>query len=110
MTNFTDMGFIGPITASSDNPSQDGFVAIRNGYDFHIHPTATPAAWNALQEVIDKIEIKPYVPPIKKAVTYDIQRKCEYPSIEDQLDKIYHEGIDAWKTEIKTIKDKYPKQ
>ena len=29
--------------------------------------------------------------------------------MEDQLDKIYHEGIDAWKTDIKAIKDKYPK-
>jgi len=36
-------------------------------------------------------------------------RQNEYPSIADQLDKIYHEGIDAWKTEIKVIKDKYPK-
>ena len=32
-----------------------------------------------------------------------------YPPIEDQLDKIYHEGIDAWKADIKVIKDKYPK-
>jgi len=27
----------------------------------------------------------------------------------DQLDYIYHNGIDAWKVQIKTIKDKYPK-
>jgi hypothetical protein len=33
----------------------------------------------------------------------------EYPPIVDQLDKIYHEGIDAWKADIKVIKDKYPK-
>ena len=36
-------------------------------------------------------------------------RKSEYPSVPDQLDKIYHEGLDAWKAEIKLIKDKYPK-
>ena len=41
--------------------------------------------------------------------SYKSQRKAEYPSIEDQLDDIYHNGIDAWKTTIKTIKDKYPK-
>ena len=29
--------------------------------------------------------------------------------MEDQLDKIYHSGIDAWKADIKAIKDKYPK-
>ena len=36
-------------------------------------------------------------------------RSQEYPSLEYQLDKIYHSGIDAWKAEIKAIKDKYPK-
>ena len=41
--------------------------------------------------------------------SYKSQRKTEYPSIEDQLDNIYHNGIDAWKATIKTIKDKYPK-
>ena len=32
-----------------------------------------------------------------------------YPSIGDQLDDIYHNGIDAWKTTIKAIKDANPK-
>ena len=41
--------------------------------------------------------------------SYKSQRKAEYPSIEDQLDDSYHNGIDAWKTTIKTTKDKYPK-
>ena len=36
-------------------------------------------------------------------------RKNEYPSIADQLDEIYHSGIDAWKATIKATKDKYPK-
>ena len=37
-------------------------------------------------------------------------RKTEYPKLEDQLDHIYHNGIDSWKTNIiKPIKDKYPK-
>jgi len=41
--------------------------------------------------------------------SYKSKRRAEYPSIEDQLDTIYHSGIDAWKATIKTIKDKYPK-
>ena len=41
---------------------------------------------------------------------YQEKRKLEYPDWGDQLDKIYHSGIDAWKADIKTIKDKYPKQ
>lgn len=36
-------------------------------------------------------------------------RKNAYPPIEDQLDMIYHEGVDAWKLKIKEVKDKYPK-
>ena len=41
--------------------------------------------------------------------TYTEARAAEYPPIVDQLDKIYHSGVDAWKADIKVIKDKYPK-
>ena len=40
---------------------------------------------------------------------YQRDRKLNYPSYADQLDTIYHKGLDAWKAEIKTVKDKYPK-
>jgi len=40
---------------------------------------------------------------------YKWKRAAEYPSVVDQLDDIYHNGIDAWKATIKTTKDKYPK-
>ena len=43
------------------------------------------------------------------AKKYQRDRKAEYPSVVDQLDDIYHNGIDAWKATIKTTKDKYPK-
>ena len=38
------------------------------------------------------------------------KRAKEYPSIKDQLDKIYHEGIDEWKKVIKAVKDANPKE
>ena len=41
--------------------------------------------------------------------TYTEARAAEYPPIVDQLDKIYHSGVEAWKADIKVIKDKYPK-
>jgi hypothetical protein len=41
---------------------------------------------------------------------YQYKRKNEYPSINDQLDDIYHNGIDGWKKTIKAVKDKYPKE
>tara|TARA_R100000781_G_scaffold32988_2_gene23995 strand:+ start:526 stop:804 length:279 start_codon:yes stop_codon:yes gene_type:complete len=40
---------------------------------------------------------------------YKWKRANEYPSVVDQLDLIYHSGIDAWKAKIKETKDKYPK-
>ena len=40
---------------------------------------------------------------------YQRDRLVEYPSIPDQLDDIYHNGIDGWKATIKKTKDKYPK-
>ena len=53
--------------------------------------------WLATQDEADK--------------TYKDKRKLAYPSLGDQLDKIYHEGIDAWKADmIKPVKDKYPKE
>ena len=40
---------------------------------------------------------------------YQRDREKEYPSIAEQLDDLYHNGIDGWKATIKTTKDKYPK-
>jgi hypothetical protein len=40
---------------------------------------------------------------------YKWDRERNYPPLVDQLDQIYHEGIDAWKATIKATKDKYPK-
>ena len=51
---------------------------------------------NALQTAYDNNE-------------YQRDRAKEYPSIADQLDDIFHNGIDGWKTTIQVTKDKYPK-
>ena len=40
---------------------------------------------------------------------YKIDRASEYPSMADQLDDIFHNGVDGWKATIQAIKDKYPK-
>tara|TARA_A100000171_G_scaffold42580_1_gene44060 strand:- start:40 stop:354 length:315 start_codon:yes stop_codon:yes gene_type:complete len=41
--------------------------------------------------------------------SYKSKRRAEYPSVVDQLDDIYHNGIDGWKTTIKAVKDKHSK-
>ena len=43
------------------------------------------------------------------AKEYQRKREKEYPSMADQLDDIYHNGVTGWKTTIKATKDKYPK-
>ena len=43
------------------------------------------------------------------SMEYIPKRQAEYPSIADQLDDIYHNGVDGWKATIKAVKDKYPK-
>ena len=58
-------------------------------------------------EVRDKLAELKYQEEVN---VYQEKRKLEYPDWGDQLDKIYHDGIDAWKADIKKIKDKYPKQ
>ena len=40
---------------------------------------------------------------------YQRNRKLAYPSIEDQLDLLYHQGYDGWKAEILEVKNQYPK-
>ena len=49
------------------------------------------------------------VKALKVSKEYMRKRVNEYPSITDQLDDIYHNGIDAWKASIKLIKDANPK-
>ena len=55
--------------------------------------------------VLDMTLVDAWVDP----ETYKYQRQQEYKPLAEQLDNIYHNGIDAWKADIKAIKDKYPK-
>ena len=44
------------------------------------------------------------------AQEYARSRKTDYPDIGDQLDYIFHNGVDKWKEDIvQPVKDKYPK-
>lgn len=40
---------------------------------------------------------------------YKTQRQQAYPTVEEQLDMIFHHGIDAWKDRIQNIKNNIPK-
>jgi hypothetical protein len=53
-----------------------------------------------------EVVVKPAPPPR----TYQQLRAAAYPPIVDQLDTIFHGGLDAWKAEIQAVKTKYPKE
>ena len=68
--------------------------------------------WHNGTAEISKSDIQAKQAELKTAYDakeYQRKRESEYPSIADQLDDLYHNGIDGWKTTIKVTKDKYPK-
>ena len=58
------------------------------------------------EEIVQKIAEIEYTEEVE---AYKAVRAEAYPVMSEQLDKIFHEGIDAWKAEIQTIKDAHPK-
>ena len=80
------------------NGSGDDLVATNeSGTEISLDKTA-------LEAEIKKIQAE------LAAVKYKEDRSLSYPSIGDQLDYIYHNGIDKWKTDIvDPVKAKYPK-
>jgi hypothetical protein len=64
-------------------------------------------AYDANEQVVEYDQLLVNAEVAKTA--YIGKRQAEYPSFADQFDKIFHEGIDAWKAEIQAVKDKYPK-
>lgn len=44
-----------------------------------------------------------------EAAKYQRDRAQAYPSIQDQLDTLYHGGIEAWRAQVQAVKDQFPK-
>tara|TARA_B110000977_G_scaffold76611_1_gene103385 strand:+ start:540 stop:896 length:357 start_codon:yes stop_codon:yes gene_type:complete len=58
------------------------------------------------EEIVQKIAELKYTEEVEE---YKKVRELAYPSSGEQFDKIFHEGIDAWKADIQAIKDAHPK-
>lgn len=54
---------------------------------------------DAIQFEIERVE----------SLTYADHRKAEYATTEDQLDDIFHNGIEGWKASVQAVKDMFPK-
>jgi hypothetical protein len=83
-----------PANATTEQPlqAQDGKTVhfVNSVWVYQDIPTPEP-------------EPAPFVP------TYKEQRAAAYPSIADQLDLLYHGGMDAWKAAITAVKEEFPK-
>ena len=92
-------GSKGEIEYCDDTPNKE--ITDISSYDFESkHATEKKAIADAeAQEEATRIA----------NLTYADKRSSAYPIIQDQLDDIYHNGIDGWKATIKAVKDKYPK-
>ena len=71
--------------------------------------TFTEFEWGEGTAPISLADINAKAEEIKAKEEYADFRAKEYPTIKDQLDDLYHNGIDGWKKTIKAVKDKYPK-
>ena len=78
---------------------EDTYDSIKNYYsDEYKLPTEEEvlAEMERLQKIVDSYR-------------YQRDRASEYPSIQEQLDTLYHQGYDGWKASIDEVKNKYPK-
>ncbi len=53
----------------------------------------------------DEAAVQAYI----DANAYKAQRAAAYPSMADQLDLLYHGGMDAWKAAVTAVKEEFPK-
>ena len=86
-------------------PSYDGDTERLDGWVEDIQADKVVLTWNKRSLTSDELDARAYA----VATAYKWKRESEYPLIVDQLDDIYHNGIDGWKATIKVVKDKYPK-
>jgi hypothetical protein len=84
----------------------------KHSFIFRLNPSVVTIRGDIAYDKNDNIVEydKTAVEALMAAEAYKEKRAKEYPSIADQLDYIYHNGIDAWKEDmIDPVKNKYPK-
>ena len=67
---------------------------------FYLKPSA-----DELQSLYD-LSVSSY----EKNSSYKIERRNSYPPVEEQLDMIFHHGLDVWRERIQNIKNSIPKE
>ena len=86
-------------------PSVDSDTETLDGWTEDIQADKVVLTWNVRSKTAEELSADAEA----AATAYKWKREREYPEIVDQLDDIYHNGIDGSKATIKVTKDKYPK-
>ena len=73
------------------------------GDEFTFHDGQTPPTEEAIQAKLSELQAE------YDSKQYQRDRAVSYPSYADQLDLLYHQGIEGWKAEIQKVKDQFPK-
>ena len=71
--------------------------------DYTFHDGQTPPTEKAVQDKLKELQTD------YDAKQYQRDRAANYPSWQEQMDLLYHGGVDALKAELKKTKDKFPK-
>ena len=94
----------------------DRHLAIRNTHPTVVTINGENEAWNEDGNVVvlDESKIATEMTRLQAewdSKKYQRDRKLEYPSMPDQLDYIFHHGVEKWKEDmIIPVKNKYPKE
>ena len=89
---------------------QENYILMNNGVvaEHHVMLQLREGGKTPTQEEIDA-EVK-RVQAEYYAQEYARNRQAEYPPWNEQHDKIFHDGVAKWKSEmVQPVKDKYPK-
>ena len=77
------------------------------GLDKRKHAEKILGGTPSMEDIVQKVAELEYLEEVE---VYKVQRAAEYPEFGSQLDYIYHNGLDSWKTNIvDPVKAKYAK-
>jgi hypothetical protein len=84
---------------------------IYNGEAFTLPPKVADNQLERLseQECLEVLDYRAQANQLMQENTYKALRISAYPSIQDQLDTLYHGGYEAWKATITAVKEEFPK-
>ena len=93
---------------------QDAIRAINPTLAFHISPDGVPSLTNLGGTLPSDEEIDVKLTELIaewNSTQYQRDRKVDYPDMGDQLDYIFHHGVEKWKEDmIIPVKNKHPKE